>query len=73
MHEDPTPEQFARMPAEQQNIAIYSKLTRLDPIVSSYDSFLFGRKIAVGLIGIATTVATVGGMLLWGFNHIRFK
>lgn len=69
----PTPEEFMKLPSEEREALIYTKLLHLDPIVSDYDTFILFRKLGVGAVGILATVASIGGGIIWVAQHFRFK
>jgi hypothetical protein len=67
-----TPEQFKHLSDTKKLDIIFDRLEKLKPIGEAYDSFIFGRKVAVGVVGVMATLASIGGGILWLFTHFAF-
>lgn len=43
------------------------------PMLELYNGVKFGQRVLMGVAGIITTLATVGGIILWFLEHVTFK
>jgi hypothetical protein len=64
MRDIPTSEEVNELPDSEKLNVLFAQMKMLRettaPVTEAYDSFIFGRNIAVGIVGVIMTVASNG-------------